>query len=218
MDHAEAIQTQAAEKYLLGEFSASKQNEFAEHFFDCEECANDLRITSLFLDTTKNVLAAGHVREPRPAVNWWTSQWRTAGYPIAASIVFLAFILYQNAVVIPELHNSSAPQALEFFSLGNMGSRGGAEAVITPNPVKPFILTLDLPPQENVTDYRCEISGPNGNRVLSIDVSEALAKKTVPLLIPASVLARGNYLLTISGRSKDQASYAEIERYPFQVM
>lgn len=32
MDHAQAIQTQAAEKYLLGEFSAAEQDEFAEHF------------------------------------------------------------------------------------------------------------------------------------------------------------------------------------------
>ena len=63
MNHAEAVQTKTSEKYLLGELTASQEDEFAEHFFDCEECSNDLRMTSLFLETTKKVLAED--REPK---------------------------------------------------------------------------------------------------------------------------------------------------------
>jgi Putative zinc-finger len=218
MDHAEAVQSQVAEKYLLGELSAAQQDEFAEHFFDCEECANDLRMTSLFVDTTKKVLATDRTHTPRSRSKWWSSQWRPAPYAIAASVAFLALILYQNLVTIPKLRSSSAPQALAFFSLADLGARGSVQAAINPVHDKPFILLLDIPPHPNISEYRCQVLSPSGGKVLSIDVSEAAAKKTVPLLIPASALAQGNYLFTISGRSSDGTSFTELERYPFQVM
>lgn len=218
MDHAEAVQSQVAEKYLLGELSAAQQDEFAEHFFDCEECANDIRMTSLFVDTTKKVLATDRAQAPRSRSKWWSSQWQPARYAIAASVAFLALILYQNLVTIPKLRSSSAPQALAFFSLADLGARGSVQAAINPVHGKPFILLLDIPPHPNMSEYRCQVLSPNGSQVLSIDVSEAAAKKTVPLLIPASALTGGNYFFTISGRSSDGTSFTELERYPFQVM
>jgi hypothetical protein len=218
MNHAEAIQTQAAEKYLLGEFSAAQQDEFAEHFLDCKECSNEMRLTSLFVDTTKRVLATDYVQKPRSNAKPWKGQFHSARYAIAASIALLAFIIYQNAMMFPKLRSFSAPQALAYFSIAGMGSRGPSQTVITPVHGKPFLLLLDLPSHENIYEYRCEILGPDGRRVLSIDVPETQAKKTVPLLIPASALSQGNYTFAISGRSKDEASYTQFEKYPFQAM
>jgi len=37
MDHNEAIQLQAAEKYVLGELRRPCAMKFEEHFFDCQE-------------------------------------------------------------------------------------------------------------------------------------------------------------------------------------
>jgi hypothetical protein len=218
MDHAQAIQTQAAEKYLLGEFSAAEQDEFAEHFFDCEECAKDVRLTALFMDTAKRVMAADPGAKPHAALRRSSSGWQPAWYAVAASIALLAVILYQNVVTIPRLRSFVAPQAIEYFSMTNLGSRSSAQTVLTPIHQKPFILLLDVPPHENIYEYRCEISRANGDKVVSIDVSEVLAKKTVPLLIPASALSPGSYTLTISGRSEQEASYTQFEKYPIQVM
>jgi len=218
MDHAEALQTQAVEKYLLGELSAAQADEFAEHFFDCEECANDVRMTSVFVDTTKKVLATDRAQTPRSTPKRWSSQWQPARYAIAASVALFAFMLYQNTVTIPRLRSSSAPQALAFFSLADMGARSAVQPVIHPFPDKPFILFLDIPPHPNTAVYRCQILSPSGSQVLSIDVSEAAASKTVPLYIPASALAHGDYLFTIAGRSGNETSFTELERDPFQVM
>jgi hypothetical protein len=218
MDHAQAIQTQAAEKYLLGEFSAAQQEEFAEHFFECEECAQDVRLTALFMNTAKRVMASDLVDKAQAGSERSRSKWQPAWYAVAASIALLAVILYQNVVTIPKLRSFATPQALEYFSIVGMGSRSSAQTVLTPIHQKPFILLLDVPPHENIYEYRCEIIGANGNKVVSIDVSELLAKKTVPLLIPASALSPGNYTLTISGRSKEETSYTPFEKYPIQVM
>jgi hypothetical protein len=217
MDHAQAIQTQAAEKYLLGEFSAAEQDEFAEHFFDCEECARDLRLTSLFMDTSKRVMGTDLADKPQLTIKRSLGAWQPAWYAVAASIALLALMLYQNVVTIPKLHSFSAPQALEYFSIAGMGSRGTGQTTVTPNDGKPFILLADIPSHENIDQYRCEILDPNGKTVLSIDVPEALARKTVPLLIPASTLSRGTYSFAISGRTKNESAFTQLEKYPLQV-
>jgi hypothetical protein len=217
MDHAQAIHTQAAEKYLLGEFSATQQEEFAEHFFDCEECAKDVRLTALFMDTAKRVMAADLGDKPNLTVKRSSSGWHSAWYAVAASIALLAVLLYQNVVTIPKLRSFAAPQALEYFSIAGMGSRGTGQTVVTPSHERPFILLADIPSHENIDQYRCEILNGDGKTVLSIDVPEALARKTVPLLIPASTLSRGTYIFAISGRTKEDPAFTQLEKYPLQV-
>ncbi len=43
MDHNEAIQLQAAVKYVLGELSPVQRDDYEEHYFDCAECAIDIK-------------------------------------------------------------------------------------------------------------------------------------------------------------------------------
>ena len=216
MDHGEAMEMQVVERYLLGECSATQEDEFAEHFFDCEECASDLRMTSLFLDTAKKVLAKDRAAKGESRKRWG-GRWQPAPYAVAASIALLAFTLYQNAVTIPRLRSSSAPQALALFSLTGMGARSAGSAVISPTPGKPFALLLDIAPHDNVVEYRCQILNSNGGPVVSIDLAEDAVKKTVPLLIPASGVKPGAYQFTISGRGKNETAFTELERYPLQV-
>ena len=216
MDHGEAVQTQVVEKYLLGELSASQENEFAEHFFDCEECAADLRMTSQFVDTTKRVMAADRVAKPQVSKRG-SSRWMQAPYAVAASVALLAFTLYQNVVTIPGLRMSSAPQAVAGFSLAGMGARSAGATVVSPTPGKPFALLLDIPPHDNIFEYRCQILGSGDKPLVSINVSEDAARNSVSLSIPALVLKPGEYQFAISGRSKDGTSFSELERYPLQV-
>jgi hypothetical protein len=217
MDHAEAIQLQAAEKYLLGEFSAAQQEEFAEHFFDCEECASDVRLTALFMETSKRVMAADLAAPSQVVVKRSPSRWQPAWYAVAASIALFAVVFYQNVITIPKLRSFAAPQALEYFSIAGLGSRGTEQAVVSPSHQRPFILLVDIPPHENIDQYRCEILDPTGKALLSIDVSEDLAKKTVPLLVPGSRLPRGSYTFSISGRTRQEAAFTQLEKYPLQV-
>ena len=47
MDHETAVRLQAAERYLLDQFSPEERRGFEEHFFGCPECADQVRAASI---------------------------------------------------------------------------------------------------------------------------------------------------------------------------
>jgi hypothetical protein len=218
MEHTQAVGTKAVERYLLGELAPSSREEFEEHFFDCKECSEELRIGALFLDTSKEVLATDPGIGRSRSAPRWRFQWFQPQYALAACMALLAVICYQNFLIIPKLRISSAPQTLALFSLAELGARDVSEAVIAPDHLKPYVLLVDIPADESFSNYLCEILTQDGSRVLSIDVSAADAKKPVPLFVPPSLLKPGSYRLVILGRSVDEKiSSSEIEHQSFQV-
>ena len=218
MEHTQAVETKAVERYLLGELAPSSREEFEKHFFDCEECSEDLRMGTLFLDTTKEVLATDPVPSRARSAPRWRFQWFRPQYALAACMALLAVICYQNFVVIPKLRISSSPQTLALFSLAELGARDVSEAVIAPDHTKPYVLLVDIPADESFSNYLCEILTQDGTKVLSIDVSAADAKKPVPLFVPPSLLKAGSYRLVISGRSGDEKTpYRDIEHQSFRI-
>src|SRR5260370_6241034 len=75
MDHNQALQLQAAVKYVLGELSQVQRDEYEEHYFDCAECAVDIKALATFADTTCEVLrqerANQFAKELVPARGGW---------------------------------------------------------------------------------------------------------------------------------------------------
>ncbi len=56
MDHGEAIRLGSTKKYVLGELPQSLCDEFEEHYFECQECALDLKAAAAFVDNAREVL------------------------------------------------------------------------------------------------------------------------------------------------------------------
>src|SRR5271168_3888337 len=54
MDHTTAARTMAVEKYLLGEF-AEEQDAFEEHFFSCDECAQEIKAGAALMKHGKDI-------------------------------------------------------------------------------------------------------------------------------------------------------------------
>ena len=67
MDHHQATQLTAVEKYLLDELTPEVRDEFEEHFFDCQDCATDLRATASFMDAAKTEFRINPVPKPGAA-------------------------------------------------------------------------------------------------------------------------------------------------------
>src|ERR1700758_2291112 len=62
MDHSEATEMRAAERYVLGDLSVSEVEEFERHFFDCPQCSEELRALTIFQEHARAVFL-----EPEPA-------------------------------------------------------------------------------------------------------------------------------------------------------
>ena len=68
MDHKSAIQTNAVERYLLGEMPVEERDSFEEHYFACTTCAEDIRLGSAMSHDLKVVLRQGI--PPRSWLAW----------------------------------------------------------------------------------------------------------------------------------------------------
>ena len=84
MNHNDALQEMATERYLLDELSPELREAFEEHMFECQECAFDVRAGNVFLTEAKVQLpeitaAAAKAKAPngvtREAKKPWWSLW-----------------------------------------------------------------------------------------------------------------------------------------------
>lgn len=223
MDHSEAIESNSAEKYLLGELSAEARDEFEEHFFGCAECANDVRAGASLIDNARSVLGKdSSVGEaPIPAVspqrfvwsNWFKPAWGFA----PALAMLLAILAYQNLVTIPSLKHLAQPQTLASYSLVTAGSRGADSTSILAPKDRPFGLYVDIPANTAYSYYTVGVQTASGDRPIHVQVSAEQAKETVQILIPAGALKAGNAELTIEGHTTKDEPTTRVAQYPFVV-
>src|SRR5260370_25284315 len=119
MDHNEAIRLQAAVKYVLGELSPVQREEYEEHYFDCAECAIDLKALATFADTTREVLRQEKVnsfaKDPVPARGGWL-RWVQPVIAVPAFAALLLIIAYQNAGTIPAAKEATTQNTGHVFT------------------------------------------------------------------------------------------------------
>ena len=224
MDHAEAVRTKAAERYLLGEMPAQAREEYEDHFFGCVECAQEVRAAAMFIDSTKEALAARGIPEISPKLRpssraWWTWFARPA-FAVSAVALLVAIITYQAAYEVPHLRSAlsqaAAPQTLPSLSLISANSRGGAAPELSVSAQKPFSLAIDIPPGPEFSGYVCEVQAESGPVKFSVNVSADEAKQTVQVMVPPSTLEAGKYVLVVRGYDASQpANKVEVARFPF---
>src|SRR5438552_6879095 len=105
MDHNGAIRLQAAVKYVLGELSQAQRDEYEEHYFDCAECAVDIKALATFADTAREVLRQEKAnqleKEALPARGRWL-RWFQPVVTVPAFAALLLIIAYQYTVTIPQ--------------------------------------------------------------------------------------------------------------------
>jgi Putative zinc-finger len=226
MDHLEAVRLNAAEKYLLGELSAELRDQYEDHFFDCKECAQDVRGGAAFVDNARDLWSAKADPEvivrPEKAVGGWWSGFLRPSFAAPALALLLLVAAYQNAITIPRLKSEvsqvATPQTLPSFSLITLASRGGDRLTIIVPVEKPFSLFVDIPPKGQFSSYLCEFQNDSGKYEFSVSVSPEEAKQTVQLLVPPGRLSPGSHVLVLYGLgSPGQAATDRIglARIPF---
>jgi Putative zinc-finger len=228
MDHQQATQRTAVEKYLLDELTGEERDQFEEHFFDCQECATDLRATAGFMAAAKNEFKVNPV--PKPAGVRKGKSFFASFSPVlvwSALAACLVVIAYQYTVVYPrfksEISQLAAPEILPTLSLVGGNSRGGQVPAAAFEASHGFLLQVDIPTQDRFSSYACLLYSPSGSLSWRVEVPAQLARDTVSIRVPSADRPSGQYTLTVQGnvdakiQSKIQPREAPVElaRYRF---
>ena len=207
MEHSEAIETMAAERYALGEMTPEERDRFEEHFFDCSECSQSVRDD---VSIAAGVRAAKPKQAAAPGNTWW------AAAAVAAALV--AVVGYQNFVTIPHLRGAAAPAArlAHPVSLLMAESRGGSIAPVLVTPDEDLPLFFDVPPETPYPAYEAEVRDASEKVRATIPISAQDAHETITMLIRSGVLTSGNYEVVVSGVNAAKRK-TPIAHYPFEV-
>jgi hypothetical protein len=209
MDHDVVVREKMTEKYLLEELEPKLKDEFEEHFFDCPECALDVRAASEFVSGSKIVLVKSpepvpvHAAIPAPPPfnrGWFASGWFAWLRPAIAVPVFallLAVIGYQNLVTLPQLMQMvNKPQVLPATTVSLL-TYGANAAPLVVHPGEGFLLNVIVPPGHRYQAYKVDLYTPAGG-VESVPIS-ASPDDTWPIRFPGGNLQSGAYKLTVHG-------------------
>ena len=214
MDHSEVVRLQAVEKYVLGELPAELRDEFEEHYFDCGECAEDVKQLTMFVTASGIVLEekprAMETDRAKPAGKAGWFAWLRPMIAIPAMAALAAIVIFQNVVTIPSLrHGATTDGAVEVFSSSYRlqgVTRGEGSSPIMVSPAETFAVAYP--------SYTGKLVDSNGKMIVSFAVGGEMANKEMHLVVPTGKARPGDYALVIAGAGEGAK---EVQRIPFAV-
>lgn len=215
MDHSHAIESQAIERYLLGEMAAEERDAFEEHYFTCTVCAEEIRAAARFRSAGRQV-----AREPVPVRQaprrweWWRFP---ALAPLAASFLLLGAVVYQAGFEIPALKRQlEGGQSIAAVSLRET-TRGSSSVSQVPAGGGFFTVYFDLPPGAAVAaGYRCTIADAAGKVADTITAAAPAPGEPMNLLFSRRRFAPGVYTITVRAAEAAETAPA-ISQYQFRL-
>jgi hypothetical protein len=204
MTHDDAVKSMAAERYALDEMEPAERDAFEQHFFDCSDCAEDVRDAEKF---AAGVRSDGRVVVPIPVPR------RSYWLPMAASVLFVAL----SAESFWMLAHRTAPAQNAPASFGEMitlesTSRGTNDRVVKViHGDEAVALTFAIETDQPQTLYTCEVRDAAGKTRATLSVPRDKASEPVLMVLQPHTLSGGNYNLVIRGGER------EIAAYPFTV-
>lgn len=192
MDHAEAVEMLAPERYLLNEMTVEDREAFEEHYFGCAECAADLRAGSSVIAGVRSQKTA---QQPKRWLFW---------LPSAVAAGLAVFIAYQTSVA-PS--GTSQPIVVHQVLPVTLNPDRGANDPINVAPAgEPFSLRFDIEPVSGAKSFDLEIVDSRGTVVHSDHLSATEAQNTVEIVVPAGKLRPGSYIVNVKPLPSGQSS------------
>jgi anti-sigma-K factor RskA len=198
-EHRTAVESMAAERYVLGEMEPTEREAFEDHFFDCAECSSDVR------DETKIATGMGTeeaLTAPRAG--------RFNGWAVAASVL-VASLAVENAVLIPRLAHSQALVAKSepagaIAHLVSFEADRAPAGVIAIHPDDSVVLNGQIPP-ENAHQPVYIFAVRDGAQHTRELARFSKLDTTAPILITIrpGFLTSGNYTLLLRGGEREVA-------------
>jgi hypothetical protein len=211
MDHGEALQMMAAERYLLDELTPEERDSFELHMFGCQECALDIRAGAAFIREAKSQLseispstaAAESARAAAPATpkaknSVWTWLWQPT-FALPAFAVMLGVIAYQNFSAIPSVRRAASEPRIAYSNPIHAGTRGSARTAVQADRNDGFALSIELPQSSTYSSFVFELDDPTGKKIWTQTLTRSNndLDGAVSLIVPGSGLQQAAYTLSI---------------------
>jgi hypothetical protein len=214
MTHQQAIDTMAAERYLLDEMTEVEKHAFEDHFFDCGDCAEEVRRGELIRQEVRRA-------KPQPRRNAGLSLvatrrpvWQRPSViiPWAAAATLALTTGYQSLVTVPMLRQANSPQSLSPVMLRE--ATRGAVPVVKVSPEQRFVtLGLDVM-SSSAQEVIYDLLDQAGATILSGRTPLPPSGAPLFLLIPADELGQGRHTLVVRNPTSTGAAPGE---YGFDV-
>jgi len=204
MDHEVASQSQAVERYLLGEMPQEERDAFEEHYFSCGICAAEVRSGLAMTSDLRHVLSEGVPAHDGSRLSWLRMP---ALVPACAALFLAAVVGYQNLAVLPEL---KAPRAVGTAVILDGQTRGGGPKVNAGDPLR-FQMAVDGTTAGQ--QLRVELLGAAGQKIEAGDVPAPAEHQPLDVFFPGR-LDSGSYAVVI----RENPGGKEIARNPFEVV
>lgn len=215
MDHQHAVQTLAAERYLLEEMPEAERDAFEAHYFDCAVCAESVRTGAVLADAARAGRIAPGTGGTPTATGTHRPGWSIATFaPLAAAATLALVAGYQTFVTVPGLRRQlESPQALAPIAVPPV-SRGEGAVVPLDQTGAPVVLTLDINSGALSSQLVYDLRTDSGDVVLSGRAPVPSQGTPLLLLLPGKSLTSGQYAIVV----RDSASPAqEVGTYRFIV-
>jgi anti-sigma factor RsiW len=231
MDHREAVEQMATERYLLDEFTPEDREAFEEHLFDCPECAFDLRAGTVFVDEAKVQLPqtvvrpfrAGSASTSKARRSFWLF-WMRPSFVAPAFAALLGVVVFQNAVTFPTLREvATQPRVVPATHL-RPATRGASHLTVTADRVHGVALLMDLPVEageQAAGSYSIDLRDAQNKQIWAATTptsgSASDEGQQLSLSIPSARLSNGTYSLHIASLSP-QGKSLSVEQYIFDIV
>ncbi len=215
MTHQQVLDTMAAERYLLEEMTEVEKHEFEDHFFDCSECAEEVRRGELIREEVRRAKSQPRRNAGLSLVATRRPVWQRPSVivPWAVAATLALTTGYQSLVTVPALRQASSPQSLSPVMLRE--ATRGAVPVVTVSQEQRFVtLGIDVM-TSSVKEVRYDLLDQDGGRILSGRAALPPSGAPLLLLIPADELgSQGRYTLVVRDPGSSDATLGE---YGFDV-
>jgi hypothetical protein len=191
MTHQHALDTMAAERYLLDEMTEVEKHAFEDHFFDCGDCAEEVRRGELIRQEVRRApRGAGVAAQSTKFVAFpkrpvW--QRPSVVIPWAAAATLAVAVGYQSLVTVPGLRRVIAPQSLSPVMLRE-ATRGTVPVVAVSRGQRFVTIGVDVTTTSSSRDVRYDLLDTAGNTLLSGQTPLPPSGVPLLLLLPADEL------------------------------
>jgi hypothetical protein len=208
MNHQEAENTKATERYLLREMTNEERMAFEDHYLDCAQCLEAVTFGADFLDSGHEMAEEKGVQQS-VAVPWFDRMFSALrpilkpapAIALTAAVAMAAFSAYQQKRITNQqnlIADLKAPSQ-EFRYVVSGAQRRGSNAIVLSRNER-LSLLINFVPKHEFTSYRAEITGPGLPTAYSVPVAVTEQDYSVMVSLPAAVLTGGEYQVNFLGR------------------